>query len=107
MEMMADKKLTMEALESVAGGIRPDIKDRKFVRDLLNRKFKDVYDEARGAGFVFQAAGVDVGERKGMVWAWQDTNVYLYKGKEVSRLDAYIRIARYVGKPAFDVTKYL
>ena len=35
------------------------------------------------------------------------TNVYLYKGKEVSRLDAYIRVARYVGKPAFDVTKYL
>ena len=97
------QKLNIEELEMVSGGRNNQLGDIEFIKALLNRGFKnDIYDGSRTMHRVFAAAGITVKGDKLM-----DEAEYIYKGKKIKRCDALILVARYVGKPNFNIKPYL
>ena len=97
------QKLNMEELEMVSGGKTNIFSDIQFIKALLNRTFKnDLYDGSRTTHRVFSAAGITVKGANLM-----DESEYTYKGKKIKRCDALILVARYVGKPEFNIKPYL
>jgi hypothetical protein len=97
MKKFAGQALEMEVLELIAGG-----DDRAFMQALLNRK--DPVDWF-GVDWLYSAAGIKM-KRTPSIWADKTNYEFRKNGKVISHLDARIYMARYVGKPTFDVTKY-
>ena len=96
MEKFAGQAMEMEVLDLVAGG-----DDRDFMKALLNRKEVDW----RGVESLYKAAGISVKYTKS-IRRNRINCEFRRNGKVISHLDARIFMARYVGKPNFDVTKY-
>jgi hypothetical protein len=103
MKKTEEQKLNIEELEMVSGRRNNQLGDIEFIKALLNRGFKnDIYDGSRTMHRVFAAAGITV---KGDNLS--DEAEYIYKGKKIKRCDALILVARYVGKPNFNIKPYL
>jgi hypothetical protein len=103
MKKTEEQKLNIEELEMVSGGRNNQLGDIEFIKALLNRGFKnDIYDGSRTMHRVFAAAGITV-KGDNLI----DESEYIYKGKKIKRCDALILVARYVGKPNFNLNPYL